>query len=100
MYRLYFILALFLIFVFQCINGQEKSASNAGDEDRNINESCLGNENYCCNYVAVKANGYSEENQELLVNTSASLGDHILFGPLLIIISLLVLRAFSKRIEE
>ncbi|MGE8555459.1 MAG: hypothetical protein ACN6OB_16180 [Chryseobacterium jejuense] len=103
MYRLYFIFVLILIFIFQWTKGQRKSVRNTGDiadGSNNANENCMGSENYCCNYAVVKTNNYLDENHEQLVNSSMSSDGNIYFGPILIIISLLVLRALSKRVEE
>lgn len=100
MSSLYFIFVLILMFTFQYTNGQGRAVSGAADESNDVNEDCIGNENYCCNSTLVKTNDYLEENQELIVNSPISLDENVFFGPLLIIISLLVLRFFSKRVEE
>ncbi|MBP2619627.1 hypothetical protein [Chryseobacterium jejuense] len=103
MYRLYFIFVLILIFIFQWTKGQGRSVGNVSDtadESNNLNGSCVGSESYCCNYAGVRGSNYPDENHELLVNTPRSSAGNVFFGPLLIIISLLVLRALSKRAEE
>ncbi len=102
MYRLYLIFFLILIFIFQCTKGQGRSVGNitdGPDESSDINENCIGSENYCCNYAAAQSSHYPDENHEVFVNTSKSSAG-VLFGPVLVIISLLVLRALSKRVEE
>ena len=100
MSSLYFIFVLILMFTFQYASGQGRVNGKMVDKNNDINEDCIGSENYCCNSAVVKTNNYLEENQELIVNSPISSDDNVLFGPLLIIISLLVLRALSKRVEE
>lgn len=97
MYRLYFIFALILLFIFQFTKG--RSVKNVDDSD-DINGNCIGSESYCCNYAVAQTNTYSGDYQEQLVNSAMLSDGNIYFGPLLIIISLLVLRALSKRVEE
>ncbi|WP_347218261.1 hypothetical protein [Chryseobacterium sp.] len=100
MSSLYFIFVLILMFTFQYVSGKGRATGGMIDENSDINEDCIGNQNYCCNSAVAKTNNYLEENHELIVNSPISSDDNVLFGPLLIIISLLVLRAFSKRAEE
>lgn len=103
MYRLYFIFVLILIFIFQWTKGQRKAVGNAADiaeGSSNANGSYIGRKSYCCNDALMKTNNYLDENHEQLVNSALPSEGNIYFGPLLIIISLLVLRALSKRVEE
>lgn len=103
MSSVYFIFVLILIFSFQWINGQGIPVEIIYDipgESSNVNGSCIGNENYCCNSAAIKTGNYSDDGHEQFANNSRSSVTDIFWGPVLIILSLLVLRAFSKRVEE
>ncbi|WP_123908022.1 MULTISPECIES: hypothetical protein [unclassified Chryseobacterium] len=103
MSRLSFIFVLILTFTFQLVNGQGRSLESVIDiaeESSHVNRSCIEIKNYCCHYAAMKTNSHPEEHYEEFVSNSRSSAGNIFFGPILIIISLLVLRAFSKRVEE
>ncbi len=103
MSRLYFIFVLILMFTFQLVSGHERSVEGVYDkveEKVEANKICIGTDNYCCNYAAVKSYSHPEENFEELVSHSKSSAGKFFFGPVLIIISLLVLRTLSKRAEE
>lgn len=77
MSRLYFIFVPILLLTFQYINGKGRSSGDVSDiaDDQ-------------------------EENHELLADSPLLIDANVFFGPLLIIISLLVLRVLSKRAEE
>lgn len=85
------------------MNGQREDIGNTtdiSDESNSVRGNCISVENYCCNEETVKINSYPKENNEEFVNNSRSSTRSIFFGPALIFISLLVLKAFSKRVEE
>ena len=99
MHRLYFIFVPILIGISQCINAQGR-AVEVTDESDGVNKLCKERENYCCNYAAIKIHNDEEENHELIVKSSIPSYSNAFFGSILIIISLLILRTLSKRVEE
>ncbi|MDN3693608.1 hypothetical protein QWZ06_15590 [Chryseobacterium tructae] len=99
MNRFHFIFVPILLCISQCFKAQGRPVEVV-KESENINNLCIGNKNYCCNYAAMKINNNLEENHELIVTNPKPSYSNAFLGSILIIVSLFILRTLSKRIEE
>ena len=100
MSRLYFIFVPILICISQCVKGQKSFDGKVLEPNKRRNEVSIGRETYCCHYAAINKNSCQEDSHEKPFATPISSNNHVFWGPILILASLLVLRALSKRVEE